>query len=79
MDCYWLHNDKAIWDTELLGEKNGYRVYADIASQMGLTAGGYWMSLKDWPHVQKRKAGSPSAIGLSLSQINKQMEAMYGS
>lgn len=75
MDCYWLRNGKAEWDTEVGGSRNGYKVYAFVASQAGLFAGGHWQSFKDWPHVQKRKAGSPS---LALTEINRVMEIRFG-
>lgn len=75
MDCYWLKNGKAVWDTEIGGVKNGYKVYADVAAQAGLFAGGHWQSFKDWPHVQKRKAGSPSAM---LADIDAEMCTRFG-
>lgn len=78
MDCYWLRDGKAEWSTEVGGVRNGYRIFAHIASDQGLTAGGYWQSLKDWPHVQKRKAGSPADSGLNLAAINARMKEMYG-
>jgi peptidoglycan LD-endopeptidase CwlK len=78
MDCYWLRNGKAEWDASILGNSNGYRIYADQASKDGLTAGGYWQSIKDWPHVQKRKAGSPSDSGYTLLQIDAKMKTIFG-
>lgn len=78
MDCYWLNNGKAEWSTDVGGASNGYRIYADQATKDGLTAGGYWQSIKDWPHVQKRKAASPVASGLTATQINAAMKARYG-
>lgn len=77
-DCYWLRDGDAEWDVDVLGAANGYRVYAAKATAQGLTAGGYWQSLKDWPHVQKRKAGSPADEGLSLAQIDAKMREMFG-
>jgi len=78
MDCYWLRDGKAEWNAEILGPKNGYRIYADQATKDGLTAGGYWISLKDWPHVQKRKSGSPAESGLTLLQIDARMREKFG-
>jgi peptidoglycan LD-endopeptidase CwlK len=78
MDCYWLRNDKAEWSTTILGNSNGYRIYADQASQDLLTAGGYWQSIKDWPHVQKRKAGAPTDSGYTLLQIDAKMREKFG-
>jgi peptidoglycan LD-endopeptidase CwlK len=78
MDCYWLKNGKAEWDTEVGGIKNGYRIYADTASQEGIFAGGHWQSFKDWPHIQLHKAGSPLGAGKSLIQIDAAMKAKFG-
>jgi peptidoglycan LD-endopeptidase CwlK len=75
MDCYWLRNGKAEWDTELGGNRNGYKVFASAASKIGLFSGGYWQSFKDWPHVQKRKAGSPN---LPMSEVSSEMERRFG-
>jgi peptidoglycan L-alanyl-D-glutamate endopeptidase CwlK len=78
MDCYWLHNGEAQWSPDVLGIKNGYRIYADQASKDGLTAGGYWQSIKDWPHVQQRAAGSPVDAGYSLLEIDARMKEHFG-
>ena len=78
MDCYWLRDGKAEWSPDVGGAKNGYRVFAEVATQHGLTAGGYWQSIKDWPHVQKRRASSPGDAGLVLAAINARMRALYG-
>lgn len=78
MDCYWFRNGKAEWDVDIGGVKNGYRIYANIASQNGLFAGGHWQSFKDWPHVQRRKAGSPRDAGLSLPEIDSVMRQRFG-
>jgi peptidoglycan L-alanyl-D-glutamate endopeptidase CwlK len=77
-DCYWLRDGKAEWDVDVLGSNNGYRIYAERGTLQGLTAGGYWQSLKDWPHVQKRRASSPAADGLALAQIDAQMQDVFG-
>ncbi|MFM2411550.1 MAG: hypothetical protein RL481_2378 [Pseudomonadota bacterium] len=75
MDCYWLRNGKAEWSTEIGGTRNGYKVYAHIAEQNGLFAGGHWQTFKDWPHVQKRKAGSP---GMPLPEVDRVMQERFG-
>ena len=66
-NCYWLLDDSAEWSTAKKitlpdgGQHNGYQLYAQVAKEQGLTAGGFWTSLKDWPHVHVRPAsGSPS-------------------
>jgi hypothetical protein len=78
MDCYWERDGDAEWSTDLLGEKNGYRIFASKATAAGLTAGGYWQSLKDWPHVQKRASGSPISAGMTYAEINAKMQELYG-
>lgn len=74
MDCYWERDGEAVWSTEILGDKNGYRIFAARATAAGLTAGGYWQSLKDWPHVQKRSSSSPVSAGMTYEQIDKKMK-----
>jgi hypothetical protein len=78
MDCYWLRNGDAEWSPDLGGANNGYRIYADCAARRGLTAGGYWSSIKDWPHVQKRRADSPAEAGLSVREIDAEMRNRFG-
>jgi peptidoglycan LD-endopeptidase CwlK len=78
VDCVWIVNGKENWSTtELVNGKNGYAVYADLAGKFGLTAGGHWKSLKDWPHVQLPSAPSPSGV-YSLQQINDIMKQRFG-
>ncbi len=78
LDCFWLVNGEAEWDSNrLVSGVNGYRVYAEEARRLGLTAGGLWQSLKDWPHVQARVADSPQNV-LSLVEINAAMESRFG-
>jgi hypothetical protein len=56
--------------------------FEDVATTgaliLGLTAGGYWQSLEDWPHVQKRKAASPVSAGMTLAVINQTMQQRFG-
>lgn len=78
VDCFWLVNDAAEWSSQkLINGINGYRVYADLAKAMQLTPGGFWTSLKDWPHVQFRSVSNPGKI-MSLSQINEAMKTRFG-
>jgi len=52
-------NGQTGWSTKrLVNGRNGYSVYVDAARSLGLTAGGFFTSLKDWPHVQLSTAGS---------------------
>jgi hypothetical protein len=78
VDCFWLLDGKAEWSiTKLVGGFNAYKVYADEAEAFGLTAGGHWSSLKDWPHVQLQPNANPSAT-LSVIEIDAAMEAGFG-
>ncbi|WP_048439880.1 M15 family metallopeptidase [Caenimonas sp. SL110] len=78
VDVFWVVGGKAQWSTRtLIKGRNGYRVYADAAAAMGLTAGGLWPRFKDWPHVQLRATGSP-ARALTLLQIDSAMKARFG-
>ena len=77
LDCFWLVDGKAEWSTQkLVGGLNGYRVLAEEAEAVGLTAGGHWKKFKDWPHVQLR-AGNASDL-MSLADIDAQMGARFG-
>ena len=78
VDCFWLVDNKAEWSSrKKINDNNGYRVYADIATSLGLNAGGFWHSIKDWPHVQLRKNASPRSA-FSISQVNEQMSRQFG-
>ena len=60
VDCFWLIDGKAEGSTRKQIEgRNGYQVLAGEAAKLGLTAGGLWSNLKDWPHVQYRVDTSP--------------------
>jgi peptidoglycan L-alanyl-D-glutamate endopeptidase CwlK len=79
LDCVWLVNGKPNWSTDLLvNGKNGYAVYAQLAKDLGLNAGAFWKSFKDWPHVQLRKAAGPLSV-MSLQQVNDTMKERFGS
>ena len=78
LDCFWLVDGRAEWsvDRKVRG-LNGYRVYSQQARVMGLTSGGAWVSIKDWPHVQLRAAASPDRA-LTVVEIDRAMEAAFG-
>lgn len=78
LDCFWRINNVAEWSPDRGGPANGYRIYAHEASLLGLTAGGYWQSLKDWPHVQKLKSDSPDKAGRTLAEIDAEMQRRFG-
>jgi hypothetical protein len=78
VDCFWLVGGKAEWSAgRLVSGANGYQVYAEEAEALGLTAGGRFTSLKDWPHVQMRADASPLS-SLSMVEIDAAMAAMFG-
>jgi peptidoglycan L-alanyl-D-glutamate endopeptidase CwlK len=79
LDCFWLVDGKAEWSTtKLVGGVNAYRIYADEAEPIGLTAGGHWKRFKDWPHVQLRAADNAGSV-MSVQDINASMKARFGS
>lgn len=78
LDCMWVVNGKAEWSTQkLVGGLNGYRVYADEAEKLGLTAGGHWKNFKDWPHTQLRKASNAGSV-FTLTEIDGAMRKRFG-
>lgn len=78
LDCFWVVNGKAEWSTtKKIDGLNGYRVYAEEAVALGLTAGGFFTSLKDWPHVQLQAAGSPLKVH-TLVEIDREMDRRFG-
>ena len=78
VDCFLVVDGKAEWSTtKNINGLNGYHVYADEAETLGLTSGGHWKSLKDWPHVQLRTAAAPSKT-LSLLDIDAEMKRRFG-
>lgn len=78
VDCVWVVDGKSEWSTQKKASGiNGFSVYADQASALGLDPGGHWKSLKDWPHVQLRKVSSPAKI-YSIAEIDNKMKAKFG-
>ena len=78
VDCTWVVAGKTEWSTQKkVDGKNGYQVYAGQSLEMGLDAGGFWKSLKDWPHVQLRSASSPLKV-FSMVDIDKAMMVRFG-
>jgi peptidoglycan LD-endopeptidase CwlK len=76
-DSFWVVDGAAEWSTtrEING-LNGYRVYAEEAENLGLTAGGHWTSFKDWPHVQLRSASSPKRV-FTIQEIDQVMRQRF--
>lgn len=78
VDCFWVVNNQAEWSTrKLVNGQNGYAVYAAQAKAIGITPGGLWPTLKDWPHVQLRSANSPLTV-FSIQQIDAAMKEKFG-
>jgi peptidoglycan L-alanyl-D-glutamate endopeptidase CwlK len=77
MDCCWLVDGRPEWNTCILKEGgNGYVVYGEEATKLGLDAGYLWAS-KDAAHVQYRKDASPLAV-FTMREIDREMKARYG-
>ncbi len=61
VDCFWFLDGQAEWSTREKvtlrdgREINGYRLYGEEGEQRGLTSGGFWNDLVDWPHLQKKR------------------------
>lgn len=78
LDCFWVVEGKAEWSTQkLVNGVNGYRVFADEAEGVDLTAGGHWKRFKDWPHVQLREASNVGTV-MSVLEIDSAMKARFG-
>ena len=78
MDCFWLVDGKAEFSTsKLISGQNGYRVYAEEAVKLGLTAGAFFKSLKDFPHVQLRPQAGPNKV-FTLLEIDAEMKKRFG-
>lgn len=77
VDCFWLLESRAEWSTrKQIDGVNGYHNYANLARQIGLTAGGHWRSFKDWPHVQYRPESNPGRL-FSLVEIDNEMRQRF--
>ena len=78
VDCFWAVNGKAEWSSSIIIDGvNGYVMMANEAEKIGLTAGGRWPKFKDWPHVQMRVSGSPIAEGMTLQEIDHEMQQRF--
>jgi hypothetical protein len=72
MDCFVANaTGGAIWD----GQHPGYKVYADTAVELELTAGYYWTNFFDPGHVQER-SGSVKNLH-ALSEIDQAMRERF--
>ena len=71
-DCYCYRNGNMVEN----GSDPAYKVYADLARQLGLTAG-YYFSSQDSGHVQLRAAGGATDI-YSWPHIDNAMQQRFG-
>jgi len=77
VDCVWVVENKSIWSfNKKISGINGYRVYSEVSASLGLTAGGLWKKLKDWPHVQLRSQASPGMI-MDILEIDSEMKRRF--
>ena len=77
MDCFWLVDKEAEWSSQKkINGFNGYRNYSAIARKLGLTSGGLWKSIKDWPHVQLRPESNPG-YEMTPAEISSEMEKRF--
>jgi peptidoglycan L-alanyl-D-glutamate endopeptidase CwlK len=77
MDCVWVANGKETFSLKLtVGGLNGYHVYAEQAKKLGLTAGAFFQSIKDFPHVQLRPQAGPQSAQ-SLPEIDAVMRERF--
>jgi hypothetical protein len=78
LDCFWVVDGAAVWSTtRRVNGVNGFRVYAEEARALGLTAGGFFTRFRDFPHVQLRAAASPAAV-FSLAEVDAVMVERFG-
>ncbi len=71
VDSYWRVNGKIEWH-----KPEGYKVYADHARALGLTAGFYWRN-PDMGHLQLRSDSNPGKL-YSLPEIDRTMKERFG-
>ena len=71
VDCCIIDHGKAIWNET----DNRYKQYADIARQLGLTAG-YYFKDSDGVHVQMPRKEVKEVY--SLAEVNTEMKRRFG-
>ena len=67
VDCVWILDRTQCWDTGVLGNRNGYRVYADISHAHGLTNLG--KQIGDWVHTQEDPFAKPHYDWIKINQL----------
>jgi len=79
VDCFWLVGDSAEWSIKKkINGVNGYQVYTEQASNVGLFPGGAWVSFKDWPHVQLRHKNEGVLDLMKLQNVDEIMKERFG-
>ncbi len=68
VDCFLNENGVANWNSDDIR----YKHYADVATQLGLTSGRYWLK-PDPDHIQLQHFGSPLDSGLTWLEIEAAM------
>lgn len=75
-DDFWLVEGSAVWSTrKLINGVNGYKVWAEEATRLGLRSLG---SIGDWPHIQHPRESSPMKR-YALLAINDAMRGRFAS
>ena len=78
MDCVWVANGQETYSLKLtVGGVNGYHLYSGQAEKLGLTAGAFFQSIKDFPHVQLRPEAGPQSKH-SILEIDAVMKERFG-
>ncbi|MBL0725743.1 MAG: M15 family metallopeptidase, partial [Alphaproteobacteria bacterium] len=75
VDCMWFFNGQIVNfadESRIINGKEvqGYYVYAQIVVDHGLTSGGFFQNIKDYPHAQLCPEGNPLIKYGSLKKIN---------
>jgi peptidoglycan LD-endopeptidase CwlK len=73
-DCVWIRDGAEEWSASINGAANGYTIYAEEATKLGLRTLGH---MGDYGHVQQSEANSPGDA-YTVTQINAIMESKFG-
>ncbi|MEO6904307.1 MAG: M15 family metallopeptidase [Bacteroidia bacterium] len=77
VNCIWIAGGKAVWDIDFkINGVNGYLVYAEEAKKLGLNAGAYWQTFKNFAHVQSEMEDNLLEV-YTLTEINNEMEKLF--
>jgi peptidoglycan L-alanyl-D-glutamate endopeptidase CwlK len=61
-DVAFMHDGRIVISEQDAWAAAGYAAYGAVARSVGLTWGGGWQSLKDFGHVELRRAGALSRL-----------------